>query len=292
MRVVFKSFAGTAALAAALSSHPVSASDEPKFSLEPTSEWRLDEQSDRCRITRSFGSGKDQISLRIDQGGPEPFYTLTLVGRPVRHPYGSVIRIQFGPGEDPIYRGYISAKSNAGTPALVMYGVALSPITAEEAEKGIAPLSDERKSKIDRLSLSRSIVSPFALERGSMGEPLAKLQDCATALARKLDLPNMIKSGKFRPAKLTFDEDELAEKIYYPWDLVRQGMEGRIDFRLTVNAQGKPTACHILATNRPQMFDDAVCLSLMKNARFEPALDADGEPQASYFEHAISFIIR
>ena len=291
MRVIIKVFAGIAASMAAVFSVPAFAADEPKFTLEPTSDWRLDQQSDRCRITRSFGTGKDRISLRIDQGGPEPFYTLLLVGRPVRHPYGRVIRIQFGPQEDPIYRGYITAKSNAGTPALVMYGVALSPVTGEQAEQGVAPLSAERKSAIDTLLLSRSIVTPFALKLGSMGEPLDRLQVCATQLARKLNLPNMIKSENSRPAKLLMDQDELEDSIKYPWDLVRQGMEGKIDFRLTVSAQGKPTACHILATNRPQMFDDAVCLSLMKNAQFEPALDANGNPQASYFEQAIQFII-
>lgn len=291
MRGLSTFVAACAAAIAILSPNSSQARDEPKFAIEPTGDWKVDRRSDRCRLSREFGSGKESTSLRIDQGGPEPFYTLTLVGKTVRHPYGRVIRVQFGPQEEPIYRGYITAKSNKGMPALVMYGVTLAPSTVEQAEGGIQAISQERKTAITRLLLSRSIVKPFALEIGSMGEPLERLQNCAIELARKLDLPNLITSEKSRPATLKIGEDELAERIYYPRDLLGLGMEGRIDFRLTVDERGKPTACHILATNRPQMFDDAVCLTLMKEAKFEPALDAQGRPQASYYAQSIRFTI-
>lgn len=67
---------------------------------------------------------------------------------------------------------------------------------------------------------------------------------------------------------------------------------GLVSFRLTVDAQGKPTFCNIDKSNVPQMFDNAVCLSLMKNAKFEPALDTNGEAALSYYVQSVRFITR
>jgi TonB family protein len=64
-----------------------------------------------------------------------------------------------------------------------------------------------------------------------------------------------------------------------------------VHFRLSVDARGKVSDCHIQRSTRPEGFDEAVCEVLMHRARFKPALDAEGKPMASYYINTVRFII-
>jgi hypothetical protein len=77
----------------------------------------------------------------------------------------------------------------------------------------------------------------------------------------------------------------------YPMDMLQIGQPALVEFRLSVSEDGKPTACHIQATTRPKEFDDAVCKSLLRRAAFEPALDSEGKPIASYWRSRVRFQI-
>lgn len=75
----------------------------------------------------------------------------------------------------------------------------------------------------------------------------------------------------------------------YPSGLQRKGAQGLVQFRLTVDVDGKPSACHIQKSTRPAEFDRAVCKAMMRRARFEPATDKDGNPVAYYWRNAVRF---
>jgi hypothetical protein len=69
------------------------------------------------------------------------------------------------------------------------------------------------------------------------------------------------------------------------------GQPAIVEFRLSIGADGVPLACHIQETTRPKEFDNAVCKSLMRRARFEPALDATGTAITSYYRNTVRFQI-
>ena len=75
----------------------------------------------------------------------------------------------------------------------------------------------------------------------------------------------------------------------YPLPMLLSGKRAIVQFRLNVDPAGKPTACHIQQSTRPKAFDDAVCKAIMRNAEFEPALDAGGSPIASYWLNTVVF---
>ena len=77
----------------------------------------------------------------------------------------------------------------------------------------------------------------------------------------------------------------------YPRDLVQNGSQGIVQFRLIVDPTGAPTSCHIQKSTRPVGFDDVVCAAMIRNARFEPAIDAQGKPVTSYFRSSVRFQI-
>lgn len=279
---------GIALASAALCGAPVQADD--RLTLSPSSDWRFREYEDRCRASRAFGEGKNRTTLWIEQGGAEPNYNLTLIGRPMRHPYGAGIHIQFGDEPETI-RSYISAKSSKGRPVLRMYGVNFVQPRLEKDEDSPAPavgVNAERLDAIDALRLRSAIPEPIELETGSMSEPYAFLNICGAKLGALLSEAGRPLSSEASPP-VPIDSDDWLRNKDYPAYLARARMEGVLTARLTVSKTGKTSSCFVVESNKPQLFDDAVCLGLMRRARFEPALDASGEPVPSYFFYTVTF---
>ncbi|MGB3807554.1 MAG: TonB family protein [Erythrobacter sp.] len=262
--------------------------------LSPSSEWHFQEFDDRCRASREFGAGEDRTTLWIEQGGIEANYNLTFLGRPLRNPYGNGVHIQFG-DEPEFVRSYITAESSQGRPVLRMYGVTIDgPDEPQDEEldsaEAAAGIDMTRAGMIDRVKLRTSIAQPIELELGSMTVPFGFLGMCGAKLSDVLSEAGRALTGEASPPT-AIDDGNWLSPADYPRYLVRYQIGAEIGVRLTVNARGKATSCIVTNSNRPQLFDDAVCLGLMKRAKFEPARNAKGKPVASYFSINIVFSV-
>ena len=273
---------------------------QDRLTLEPSADWRFREYDDRCRASRRFGEGEDSTTIWIEQGGSESNFNLTLIGRPLRHPYGRGVRVQFG--EEPeMVRSYISTNSSRGRPVLTMFGVNMVQpemnMDAENKEQDkhaleiSAAMQKARAGSITTLRLRNAIVEPIELSLGSLEKPLDFLDQCGARLGAILtEAGRPLSSEAFPPVAIEPDE-WLDEKDYPPY-LVAAGMEGRISVRLTVNTAGRASSCFVVESSRPQLFDDAFCLGLLKQARFEPARAANGDAVASYYFFSVTAQIR
>jgi TonB family protein len=284
-------FALLAVLSSMASVAPAAAEDN--VILAPSSEWRFREYDDRCRASRTFGEGENRTSLWIEQGGAESIYNLTLIGQPLRDPYGPAVRLRFGENEE-ITRSYIFAKSSRGRPVLRMYGVTTTQPDLDRKKDSKAPdisIDQDAMAMIDRLHLRNSIRNPLTLELGPMTAPLSFLKSCGERLSVLLSEAGRPLTSEARPPK-PIESDDWLTASDYPDYLVRAQMQGTLTARLTVGTNGKATGCFVVESNKPQLFDDAVCLGLMKRAQFEPAINTMGEPVASYYFYKISFVMR
>jgi outer membrane biosynthesis protein TonB len=70
------------------------------------------------------------------------------------------------------------------------------------------------------------------------------------------------------------------------------GKQALVNFRLSVRAQGVPTACEVQSSYNDKKFDEVTCAALMRRARFSPALDAKGQPVLSYFLRTVCWIMQ
>lgn len=64
----------------------------------------------------------------------------------------------------------------------------------------------------------------------------------------------------------------------YPPQAIQLGMQGTISFKLDVGADGKVTNCTVTASTGHPLLDRQTCDVMLRNARFQPALDAKGQP--------------
>lgn len=67
----------------------------------------------------------------------------------------------------------------------------------------------------------------------------------------------------------------------YPPEALKARRQGRVSFVLTIDPQGKPSACGITESSGVIQLDVETCRLMMARARFAPALDAEGRPAAS-----------
>ena len=62
-----------------------------------------------------------------------------------------------------------------------------------------------------------------------------------------------------------------------------------IHVRLIVGTDGRPTSCNVQLDSQHPEFRQTACDILMRYARFDPALDANGRPVTSYYTTSIIY---
>jgi TonB family protein len=77
----------------------------------------------------------------------------------------------------------------------------------------------------------------------------------------------------------------------YPQGMLKGGKQGMVSFRLSIDANGTPTACEVQRSYNDKQFDDVTCAVLMRRARFSPALDANGQAAPSYYLNTVRWVI-
>lgn len=301
MGMYFRKFV-VATFALLLWSHPASAAKDPIY-LEPSSQWILRYEDDACKLIRTFGEDENKVVVVMSRYGPGDPFNLTLAGKPVKvNRNRRDIKIQFGAHEGLQKIQYMSG-TMSDLPALIILDKVriAAPTAAEKAARDnwkpdsnpvtFGEIDDHRYTAAEYLLVNRPHKAPVYLVTGSLGKPFAAFSNCIDELLshwgidveKHKNLSRSVTPLK-SPARWVRPKD-------YPVQMLRQGRQAIVEFRLSVGPDGKATQCHIQQSTRPQEFDDAVCKSLLKRAEFDPALDADGNPIASFWRNTVQFQI-
>ena len=75
----------------------------------------------------------------------------------------------------------------------------------------------------------------------------------------------------------------------YPSEAIRNGEQGTVEFRLTVDLNGRVSDCAIQASSGSAVLDATSCRIMTERARFNPARDENGKPVPGPFESRISW---
>jgi len=75
----------------------------------------------------------------------------------------------------------------------------------------------------------------------------------------------------------------------YPPRAVRDEVEGRVGVRVTVGPNGRVADCSVSSSSGSSILDDAACSGMRTYARFNPALDAAGNPISGSYSTTIVY---
>lgn len=277
---------------------PVHAKGAEPMRLIASTKWRMEYAEDSCELLREYGTGNDKVLMAMQQFGPGEYFQLTLVGKPVRtNDETRDIRIRFGPEEwqtvshargrtqDKLPITFVSPK--------VRFAATKRPESPNDLQSwlALASLSPEREDKVTEFQFDagRGVKNVVVLELGPMGAPMAALRKCTDDLLTTWGLNPEKQKALIKPATPKSNPWDWMKSLDYPRVPLWSGERAIINFRLTVDMGGQPTGCHIQAAVGGPEFGKAVCSKIMQRASFEPAVNAAGQPVASYFVYTVRF---
>lgn len=77
----------------------------------------------------------------------------------------------------------------------------------------------------------------------------------------------------------------------YPAEALRNELEGRVTMRIRIGADGTAESCEVTGSSDAPSLDEAACRGMLEYARYNPALDADGNPTASTTTQSIRYVL-
>ncbi|WP_162935711.1 energy transducer TonB [Tsuneonella amylolytica] len=295
---------------AGLSSQPLSAA-EPVSVYQPASKWNLDFGVDQCSLRRSFGTPDDLVAISFERFQPGDSFSLLVTGKALRVFSSPQTPARFEPDGREIERAGLKGEMGKN-PALVYSSMTLDELgeveTIDDRRTGSQyrkssdeipgdpdvfgmKITPEREAQIDTLVIGKPGKRSVRLALGSMGKPMAALRTCVDDLVRQWGIDVEAHRSLTRSVIPLDSPAKWIGANQYPLQLLRNGDQGLVYFRLIVEPDGTPSKCHIQATTRAKGFDDAVCAAMMRSARFDPALDASGAPIRSYWSNTVLFQI-
>ncbi len=127
-------------------------------------------------------------------------------------------------------------------------------------------------------------------ETGSLKAPIAALQACADDLLATWGLDPDKHKTLSAAAILEPDPNGVLPQGTIPFGEFSKLNGGANQVRLMIGADGKPTACTIYSPTLAETLNERICSTVMREASFQPAKDADGQPIASYWMGSPMFL--
>jgi len=282
-------------LAAPLAAAPAAAQAvEPLLLMNPTTGWSVDYAEDSCVLRRSFGSGEGTALLELRQGGPGDSYELTL-GSDTLASARRTPRVYHGTDTD-WYEPARPSLLSSGNWHAVRFNDSLRPAALKPKDEAwpVWPNEDRdaRETAVDQITIAGGFERDLTLRTGRMHAPMDALRVCTRELVTRWGLDPDVQdtlSRRVTPIQQAGWTRQMLNA--YPLDMLRKGKSGRVAIRLLVDVNGKPTQCVATKGMAEPSFETAACSGAMRYARFEPALDAGGQPVASYWLTTILYSV-
>lgn len=258
--------------------------------LAPSTSWTLDATPSGCALRRSFGAGSPPVFLEMQRFAPGDGFQLIASGDELNWiKPGTRLYVKYGSlphHDEPVsFKSGETAREDRRPIPTIFATSSLGDEDSEGGEEGGAEVTPWMEAQVSEITLQRPGKSVI-LKTGPLDKPFAVMRQCTDALLKTWGLDPAVQNSLSRPA-VPINIRRWAWAIKYPTVAAMGGEQARVNFRMLVGADGSPTDCTVLRSYNDRSFDAVACRSLMKVARFEPALDAAGKPVPSFYSNAI-----
>jgi hypothetical protein len=266
------------------------------LTLEPSSDWTLWARDDVCRVVREFGTGDQKVVVQFEKSGPGSSLSLILAGKPVAFPdRAKDLEAALGPANPVKVHQWLLRGETTGPGALptIHFGSVGGFFWENDNPQSQAmKLMPKKFSDVSWLSIGYAGgKDTVVMKLQDMREPLSSVRRCTMSLLRSwgFDPDNVDTMPTVFPEPKA-DAGKWVTSADYPTEALRAGQSAFINFRVMVDASGKPVSCHVQAITIGDSFREITCKSIMRRARFSPALNASGKPVASWYENSVRWI--
>lgn len=263
--------------------------------VTPSSPWNVDFAENKCRLARFFGEGENRHLLFFEQYWPDARVGLTAAGPGFRR-FASLQRteLKFSDSQEPRDTKPFAGKVANYGDAVVFSTLPMGPVAKRDEADPSAPQA--RVPSLDKAH-ARAVEFVSLKQRGDevrlMTGPLDRafevLDQCALDLIGTWGLDVEQHRTATRLPRWT-NRDAVVRRIVavYPRDAAAAGEQGIMRMRVIVSPEGAVEDCAIVKATETLRLDSPACRA-MTLARFEPGLDAAGNPMRSYFSETIVY---
>ena len=262
--------------------------------LKPGSPWNVDFAEDKCRLNRLFGEGEDQHFLSFQQYWPAREAGMTVAG-PAFRKFRSLERteVRFFEGQEPLERTPFTGTVEGFGTGVIFPTIQPGEKVAKEEDESQAPsgmpqMDPAFGQKVRFLELKQGN-RVVRLETGGLKDAFTVLNQCSLDLLREWGLdPERHVTAISRPRWT--NQAGLVKRIMenYPRQAWQEGEQGIMRMRVIVSAEGTVESCTMLKATETDLLESPAC-KVMKNALFEPARDAAGQPFRSFYATSITY---
>ena len=279
-------------LCALLVAAPASAEPAP-VELPRAARWQMDFGENVCRLIGAFGQGDDAIFVRFARFAPTDGFELSLYGKPLHsNDAFREIGLSFGPGGTMV-KTRANTGSLAGLPMLVT-NARLDNLEAGTSTSPAAPpaaVTPDQEAAVGALDIRLHSFKTYRLMLGSMRAPMRLMRECTDAMmAHWGHDPQQYHALRNTPQPVGSKAMWLMPDDYPKAALERGGM-AIIHFRLDVGTRGEVTGCHVQEATQSGNFDELTCQLLSRRARLTPAINAAGQPVASFYVDTVRWLL-
>jgi TonB family protein len=256
---------------------PSSAAVDPGNILQPVTVWDLDYAEAQCAAYRNYGDAAKATTLVIRPSPNGETYEIL------------VARQSYGPQFAQELKGSVDFGSGPIKAWLLNYRTQQKHLDVYQFRIPAAEMARARSSTSLKLRIDEAPDFAFSLE--SMPQLLDGLSACTSDLERYWNMGGEKDGLIASPAKA--DVRSLFSADDYPAEALSRHQEGRGQFLLLIDENGKVAGCHVLVATGVPALDAMGCAVIQERGRFKPALDARGKPvRSTYVTPPIQWRIR
>ena len=288
------------ALAALSLSATAALAEQKERKFTASSPWLMDYAKHRCSLQRDFSDGQSTATMTLERSFPGDPFSFGLASDSIKASWrAQKMTVTFGPGGARNEKqSLFTAEMTDGRKFLMVSGVGLTkPVTSEDSA-----VEDERVSAAEEITtaeavsfiaLDGALKETVHLHLGSFAAPLKALQVCVDDLMSTWGLDPETQRSLTRKAGPP-------DEYLFAKAMIRVGtdyMKGArkvppvAALRVMVDSTGKPTSCMLSGPTGYEDLDRALC-SAAGEQKFDPALDAKGNPVASAYLTQVRFWLK
>jgi len=258
-----------------------------------TSPWKVDYTGNACHLQRGFGTAEEPVLVQFEQLAPGDYFNFTAAGRPFAGIIDTTrVTLSTGPDGKPISTRFTLGDMQAGNgqklTTLFFMGTTLNG--HGEGEVRPEPVTTERAAQVTSLTVSWG-GKGVQIGTGPLGKALAAMDNCTEGLVKSWGLDPAQQASLSRWPKPLTDPQTWLPRGSYPTDLASEGEQSLVDVRLMIDAAGAVSQCQVVNGFNEPRFAKVTCDKISQRAKFEPALDAAGNPVASYSVRRVMWVV-
>ena len=237
--------------------------------FQPQGQWRLTTLADGCSVTRDFVRGEDKVTLSIKRIHPGAAVRFSIIGAPITRGSTS-LKAGFMPS-DSLPRFEQVGTARIGDRDGVVFAGPLLPRQAN----GAYLASDQTTDFV--------VVDPrdvrTVLHTRAIDQAEAALDSCIFEKLRSFGVKLEDQQRIVRHTRPDNFADWAAKmQREYPAEALRTNTAGSVAMRLMIDEQGRVAHCHVGNFLAAEVLRTAACNAMIEHARYEPAIDEDGNP--------------